>query len=96
MNDTLEELANVLTREKFNPYISIEQREEFLRKLIRIAEKVPIVKRIQACRDPDDDKFLELAINGNASIIITGDRDLLILSPFQKIEILSPSNYLKL
>ncbi len=95
-NDTLEELASVLAREKFNRYISIEQREEFLRKLIRITEKVAITKRIQACRDPDDDKFLELAINGTADFIITGDRDLLTLSPFHKVEILSPSKYLKL
>ena len=37
------------------------------------AELVPITERIAACRDPTDDKFLELAVNGHADLIVTGD-----------------------
>ena len=91
---TLEELADVLARPKFDPYVSIADRQEFIRLLGRIAELVPITYRVQACRDPKDDKFLELAINGRADLIVTGDRDLLELSPFRDIPIITPADYL--
>jgi predicted nucleic acid-binding protein len=51
---------------------------------------------IRACRDPRDDKFLEVAVNGRADAIVTGDQDLLVLNPFQGIPILSPAGYLEL
>jgi putative PIN family toxin of toxin-antitoxin system len=73
-DDTLDELTTVLGREKFDRYISLEDRMAFLQKLIRIATKVDILRRLQVCRDPKDDKFLELAVNGEADAIITGDR----------------------
>ena len=92
--DTLEEMAEVLARSKFDKYISIVERQEFLRKLIRIGESVTITKRLQVCRDAKDDKFLELAVNGNADMILTGDKDLLSLHPYREISIISPVDYL--
>jgi len=91
---TLEELADVLARAKFDPYMTVGERQEFLRLLDRIAEMVPIVHTIRACRDARDDKFLELAVNGEASHIVTGDADLLELNPFQGIPIITPASYL--
>ena len=55
---------------------------------------LPIESRSQVCRDPKDDKFLELAVNGAAQLIITGDADLLALHPFRRTEILTPARYL--
>ncbi|OGA52282.1 MAG: putative toxin-antitoxin system toxin component, PIN family [Betaproteobacteria bacterium RIFCSPLOWO2_12_FULL_62_58] len=92
---TLIELADVLARPKFDRYVSIEDRQQFLRLLGSVAELVPITYPIRACRDPRDDKFLELAINGGAAIIITGDKDLLALDPFQGIPIITPASFLK-
>lgn len=92
---TLVELSEVLSREKFDPYVSIEDRQEFIRYLARICETVEIVRRIDACRDPKDNKFLELAVNGNAEMIITGDSDLLVLDPFENIRIIKPAETLK-
>jgi len=92
---TLEELADVLARPKFDPYVSIADRQEFLRLLGRVVELVPITFTVRACRDPKDDKFLELAINGRADLIVTGDRDLLELNPFQDIPIITPAEYLE-
>lgn len=94
-DDTLEELSTVLARSKFNQYISLEDRQEFLRKLLRITEKIIITKRIRECRDTSDDKFLEVAINGKANFIITGDQDLLVLNPSKDFEIVTPVDYLK-
>nr|WP_232285716.1 putative toxin-antitoxin system toxin component, PIN family [Crocosphaera chwakensis] len=48
------------------------------------------------CRDPKDNKFLEVAVNGNATHIITGDKDLLELHPFRGISILKPKQFLQI
>lgn len=91
---TMGELADVLARPKLDPYVSVEERQQFLRLLGRIFEMVPILHRIRACRDPKDDKFLEAAVNGEADIIISGDRDLVDLHPFRGISILTPAEFL--
>jgi putative PIN family toxin of toxin-antitoxin system len=71
---TEQQLLDVLSR----PYIAEATIPSLREGLARIAaaELVPIAERIAACRDPTDDKFLELAVNGHADLIVTGDRDL--------------------
>lgn len=91
---TLMELAEVLSRPKFDRYVTIADRREFLRHLGGIAEMVPVVRQVKVCRDPHDDKFLEVALNGNGTFIVTGDRGLLVLHPFRGISILTPARYL--
>ena len=91
---TLGELADVLSRAKFDPYVSLEDRQDFIRVLNRVAERIIVTAPIKACRDPKDDKFLEVALNGEANLILTGDRDLLALHPFRGVDILSPREYL--
>jgi hypothetical protein len=59
------------------------------------AEFVPIIHPIRECRDSKDDKFLEVALNGRAEVIVTGDQDLLKMNPWRGISICSPSDYLK-
>ena len=66
-----------------------------LRTLFALAQTVDIKERIAVCRDPDDDKFLELAISGDAEVIITGDADLLALHPFRGIPIETPAEFLR-
>jgi putative PIN family toxin of toxin-antitoxin system len=64
-----------------------------MRKLMAAAEMVTIIERIAACRDMTDDKFLELAVNGNADVIVSGDADLLVLNPFRGIPIVAPATF---
>ncbi|MCA9498237.1 MAG: putative toxin-antitoxin system toxin component, PIN family [Nitrospirales bacterium] len=92
---TLYELAEVLGREKFNAYVSIQDREEFLRTLGRIVEMVTILHAVHDCRDVRDNHILEVAINGQAQVIVTGDEDLLVLNPFRGIPIMNPADFLK-
>ncbi len=92
---TLFELADVLGREKFNAYVSIQDREEFLRMLGRIVGMVTILHAVHDCRDQKDNQILEVAVNGQAQVIVTGDEDLLVLNPFRGISILRPADYLK-
>lgn len=91
---TLAEIYEVLGRKKFLRYIDEEDIRRFLAVLTREAEWVEVDVRITACRDPKDDKFLELAVSGRATHIVTGDSDLLALNPFQGIEILPPHRFL--
>ena len=94
--DTLAELAQTIARDKFTPYVSLEDRQEFFRLYARLAEWVPISSTVRVCRDPKDDKFLELAVDGQAQMLITGDKDLLALSPFRDIRIATPAAALAL
>lgn len=95
-NGTLAELADVLSREKFDPYVGIEERKEFFRRFARLAETVTITSAVRACRDSKDDKYLELAVDGCAQFIVTGDKDLLTLSPFRAVAIITPAQLLAL
>ena len=90
---TFNELERVLNRSKFDKYLSQEERQVFLLKFVSGCQLVSIKETITICRDEKDNKFLELAVSGNANIIITGDLDLLVLHPFQSIEILTPDKF---
>ena len=48
---------------------------------------------IGVCRDPNDDKFLELALSGGADCIVSGDKDLLVLHPFRGVPIVTPRDF---
>jgi uncharacterized protein len=91
---TMSELADVLAQAKFDRYVTIEQRLQFIRLIAHTAQFVPVVHSIRECRDPKDDKFLEVALNGRADVIITGDADLLGMQPWRGIPILCPADYL--
>src|SRR6202048_2340412 len=92
---TMYELADALARPKFDRYVSVEDRKGFLQLLGHIAEFVPVIQLVRECRDPKDDKFLDVALNGRADVIITGDADLLALHPWRRVAILSPAGYLR-
>jgi putative PIN family toxin of toxin-antitoxin system len=91
----LSELYEVLSRKKFRAYLDEEDIRAFLAALAREAEWVDVNTQIVACRDPNDDKFLELAVSGAATHIVTGDMDLLALDPFRGIRILPPHRFLE-
>lgn len=58
------------------------------------SELIVVTRPVKVCRDPDDDKFLSLAVNGKANVLVTGDSDLVDLHPFQEISILRPAEFL--
>ena len=89
--ETVEELSEVLGRKKFDCYVTINEREEFLEALINQAILVELTETVSVCRDPRDDKFLSLALSGRADYLISGDDDLLVLDGFRGIRILAPS-----
>ncbi len=88
------EATEVLRRAKFDRYISKAHREALLAGAIHVSTFIQTTTVVDSCRDPDDDRLLELAIDGTASAIISGDADLLALHPFRGISILNPRNFL--
>jgi putative PIN family toxin of toxin-antitoxin system len=92
---TLDELQIVLRHKKLARYIRHEKIEPYLAQIRAIASFIHEPPPIRACRDPRDDKFLEVAVHGGADLIVTGDRDLLDLHPFRGIAILTAAEFLE-
>lgn len=92
---TTEEFDDVASREKFASYLEEEEKERFEELLYREATYVSVRDTVTESPDPDDDKFLELALSGNASVIVSGDDDLLCLDPFRDIRIVPPRAFVE-
>jgi len=94
----LEELVDVLNRPRIrHPYGLTDADIQTVVSLILLrGEAVAPQRRITACRDPQDDKFLEVAVAGGADVIVSGDQDLLALHPFEGIPILLPADFLQM
>ncbi|ASC73547.1 hypothetical protein XM38_045150 [Halomicronema hongdechloris C2206] len=95
-SETITELIEVINRRKFDKYLTNDEREEFLESLLVRAELVEVLEDLKICRDPKDDKFLNLASSGEANFIVTGDDDLLILKSYRDIPILNAKDFLEL
>lgn len=94
-NKTTEELIEVLFRQRFDKYFQNDNERWAIINKIEINSKffAPDIT-ITECRDPKDNKFLELAVSANASCIISGDKDLLVLHPFRGIPILNAVDFI--
>lgn len=89
--DTWWELSEVIQRRKFNRYFPPGGQSEFLFTLAQASEFVEISVKVADCRDPKDNKFLELAIGAGAAVIVSGDGHLREMHPYRGIAILTPA-----
>ena len=92
---TIAELNDVLLRPHFDAYMTEESRMQFLAALVWGSELVDVTVELSVCRDPTDNKFLELAVSGEATHIISGGEDLVVLHPFRGVEILTPMDFVR-
>ena len=81
--EQLKEITTVLRRPKFRKHFSAADIEEFLSLLYKSARIVEVHHTIKDCRDEKDNFILETAIRGRADYIVTGDKDLLVLTPYK-------------
>jgi putative PIN family toxin of toxin-antitoxin system len=95
-SETITELTEVINRRKFDKYLTSGERDEFLESFLVKAELVEVLEDLKICRDPKDDKFLNLASSGEANFIVTGDDDLLVLKSYRNIPILNANDFLEL
>ena len=91
----VQEINDTLRRPKFERYVPWNEREEFISALVRDALIVKPSEPVSQGRDPRDNMLLEVAVAGAATLIVTGDADLLCMNPFQHIPILTPAEFLK-
>lgn len=95
-DETFDELRTRIWRPKFDSYVSRESRAIYLAQLKTVSSWVHIAGAKMGCRDPNDDMFLETALIGDADCLVTGDGDLLEMTPHQGIPILTPATFLEL
>jgi putative PIN family toxin of toxin-antitoxin system len=93
---TLAEMLEVFQRPLFDRAAGLDVREALVREYARRCKIIAVHSTIQACRDPKDDKFLALAVDGRADLMVTSDKDLLALHPFRGLAILEPADFLAL
>ena len=88
----LDELNEVLTED-----FRWDQAQALMvrRQLEDLAELVTPSNVPPVCRDPDDDEVLAAALTGGAEVVITGDRDLLVLESHGGIDIVAPAEFLQ-
>jgi putative PIN family toxin of toxin-antitoxin system len=94
-DSTWEELITRLQRKKFDRYLGEKGCIAYLSTLAQLVEFFPAKAQIQISRDRSDDKFLGLAVDAHAKLIVSGDLDLQEIQTFQGIEILSPAHFLQ-
>jgi putative PIN family toxin of toxin-antitoxin system len=90
---TLNEVLSVLGRSKFSKYIDHDDIDGLSIRIKTVWLFVEILNQVQLCRDPKADKFIDLALNGKASHLITGDSDLLVLNPVENTSIINPRTF---
>jgi uncharacterized protein len=90
----IDEFEQVLRRPKFNRHRDLDIRLSYLESLLDLLTPITVIDLVEDCRDPNDNMFLALALNGKADVIVTGDDHLLCLHPWRGIAILSPADYL--
>jgi len=90
------ELEVTLKKKKFEKYFRSEYEKDLFIHLYRLQSKlIKVNHTVSICRDQSDNMFLELALSGQADLIITSDPDLLILNPFENISIVTPKEFLE-
>ncbi|HYU34784.1 MAG TPA: putative toxin-antitoxin system toxin component, PIN family [Thermoanaerobaculia bacterium] len=95
---TLNELIDVLSRPRMVRRYGLTAAgvDALCALVILRGERIQPGRTITACRDPKDNKFLEVAVAGRADVIVTGDEDLEVLDPFEGIPLITPAKFLHL
>lgn len=86
---TILELATVLSRPKFDPYAESEVRKLLVKDYAEAAREVAVTSDVTDCMDPKDNKFLALALDAGAKLLVSGDkRHLLSMNPYRGIALI--------
>ena len=94
-DETFAELADVIFRSKFDKYLSDSRRLEFIADFRKSAIWIEVTHHVTDCRNKKDNKFLSLALASNATLIVSGDDDLLVLNPYKNIPIITARVFLE-
>jgi hypothetical protein len=90
----LEEFIEVAQRPKFKKYFSPQDLKELLIEIREHGEFIVVKSSTTICRDPKDNFLLDLSKDGEATHLITGDKDLLDLKRFGKTQIITLKKFI--
>ena len=91
--ELLEEIVEVAERPKFRKYFDLFELTELLVKLKQKTELVQVSSQVDICHDYKDNFLLSLVVDGTATHLLTGDKDLLVLHPFGEVQIITITDY---
>jgi len=94
-SELLEELKQTLQRSKFKKYFSSERILLAIDLVEQSSTFINLKSVVELCRDHKNDYLLALAKDAQADFLLTGDKDLLVLNPFEKTQIIKLSEYLE-
>jgi uncharacterized protein len=90
------EFESRIQKPKLFPYFgSVPKREDVVMAVNRAVVHVTVESVVSDCSDPDDNKFLALALDGGAAMIVSGDQDLLALHPWRRVEIMTTGDFVR-
>jgi len=102
-DEIVAEVLDVLSRLRPKLGAAVHDRlRELAEQVLQAGERVVVKQRLEVCRDPNDDIFLEACLAGQATVLLAGDDDLLSLTEkdlkavgLAKLRILGPAAWLK-
>lgn len=94
LDAVFQEITEVLARPKFARVLTHDQRSEILELLAAAALWIEPGEKVADCRDAKDNRYLELALAARATVIVSGDQDLLVLDPWRDVRVLRPVRFL--
>lgn len=92
-SELLEEFVNVSQRPKLQKYFSQSDIQLLTELIDSYAEFVSVKTNVEICRDEKDNFLLSLAVDSNASYLLTGDKDLLELKSIEETSILTITDF---
>ncbi|MCR4374105.1 MAG: putative toxin-antitoxin system toxin component, PIN family [Acidobacteria bacterium] len=88
----LAELDNTL-QTKFTTTPGVKAFLDTYRQAVVLVEPAPLPAPV--CRDSDDDVVLATAVAASATVIVSGDQDLLVLRDYKGIPIINPRTFVE-
>ncbi len=92
-DELIAEIIRVTSKTKFQKHFTLDVFELLEVVFEKYGILIEITSNILICRDPDDNFFLNLAVDGNADYLITGDKDLLILEKINNTKIITIADF---
>ena len=94
--ELIEELRRTVQKPKLQKYFNEENFDEMLEVFDPYIEFIEVKSDVNACRDEKDNFLFSLSKDGNADFLLTGDKDLLVLNPFENAEVITFHEFLKI
>lgn len=93
--ETRDELERVIRRPALDKYRPLALRLQFFEKYVQGCEVQVVTQQVHDCRDPNDDKFLSLAVSTHTTLMVSSDPDLTLMNPYRGIEIIPPRTFVE-